>query len=69
MIYIKKKFLIKSDAQKVKYMFDKNFKHDASKLIFARWQAQLAAFNFEIQYKKGVDNSLLDFLSREFITQ
>lgn len=30
-------------------MFDKDFKHDASKLIFARWQAQLAPFNFEIQ--------------------
>ncbi|KAG5599610.1 hypothetical protein H5410_030980 [Solanum commersonii] len=29
------KFLIKPDAQSVKYMFDKDFKHDASKLIFA----------------------------------
>ncbi|KAG5586674.1 hypothetical protein H5410_047108 [Solanum commersonii] len=34
-------------------MFDKDFKHDASKLIFVRWQAQLAPFDFEIQYKKG----------------
>jgi len=61
------KFLIKTDAQSVKYMFDKDFKHDASKLIFTRWQAQLAPFDFEIQYKKGVDNSLPDFLSREYI--
>jgi len=57
------KFLIKTDAQSVKFIFDKDFKHDASKLIFARWQAQLASFDFEIQYKKGVDNSLPDFLS------
>ena len=48
-------------------MFDKNFKHDASKLMFARWQAQLAPFDFEIHYKKGSDNSLPDFLSREFL--
>ncbi|KAG5599206.1 hypothetical protein H5410_030576 [Solanum commersonii] len=41
--------------------------HDASKLIFARWQAQLNPFDFEIQYKKGVDNSLPDFLSREYL--
>ncbi|KAG5605211.1 hypothetical protein H5410_026703 [Solanum commersonii] len=61
------KFLIKTDAQSVKYMFDKDFKHDASKLMFARWQAQLAPFDFEILYKKGSDNSLPDFLSREYI--
>ncbi|KAG5580640.1 hypothetical protein H5410_051267 [Solanum commersonii] len=62
-----KKLLIKIDAQFVKYMFDKDFKHDASKLIFARWQAQLAPFDFEIHYKKGSDNSLPDFLSREYL--
>ena len=61
------KFLIKTDAQSVKYMFDKDFKHDASKIMFARWQAQLAPFDFDIQYKKGIDNSLPDFLSREYI--
>ncbi|KAL3359794.1 hypothetical protein AABB24_016335 [Solanum stoloniferum] len=61
------KFLIKTDAQSVKYMFDKDFKHDASKLMFARWQAQLAPFDFEILYKKGSDNSLPDFLSREYL--
>jgi len=45
----------------------KGFKHDASKIMFARWQAQLAPFDFDIQYKKGIDNSLPDFLSREYI--
>ncbi|KAG5590575.1 hypothetical protein H5410_041089 [Solanum commersonii] len=48
-----KHFLANTDAQSVKYMFDKDFKHDASKLMFARWQAQLAPFYFGIFYKKG----------------
>lgn len=61
------KFIIRTDAQSIKYMFDKDFKHDISKLMFARWQAQLAPFDFEIHYKKGSDNSLPDFLSREFL--
>ncbi|WMV08277.1 hypothetical protein MTR67_001662 [Solanum verrucosum] len=61
------KFMIKIDAQSVKYRFDKDFKHDASKLMFARWQAQLTPFDFETLYKKGSDNSLPDFLSREYI--
>jgi len=60
-------FLIKTGVQSVKYMFNKDFKHDASKLIFARWQAQLAPFDFKIQYKKGIDNSLHDFLSCEYL--
>jgi hypothetical protein len=48
-------------------MFNKDFKHDVSKQIFARWQANLAPFNFEIQYIKGTNNSLPDFLSREYL--
>ncbi|KAG5594633.1 hypothetical protein H5410_035865 [Solanum commersonii] len=47
------KFIINTDAQSVKFMFNKDFKHDASKLMFARWQAQLSPFDFEILYKKG----------------
>ena len=49
-------------------MFDKDFKHDATKLIFARCQSQLAPFGSEIQFKKGIDNSLPEFLSREYLT-
>ncbi|KAG5580831.1 hypothetical protein H5410_051458 [Solanum commersonii] len=48
-------------------LYNRNFKPDASKLMFARWQTQLAPFDFEILYKKGSDNSLPDFLSREYI--
>nr|GFB99790.1 hypothetical protein [Tanacetum cinerariifolium] len=31
--------------------------------MFARWQAQLAPFDFTIEYKKGKDNILPDFLT------
>ena len=50
-------------------MFQKDFKHDVSKQMFARWQAQLAPFDFEILYKKGEDNSLPDFLTREYFNK
>ena len=50
-------------------MFTKDFKHDVSKQMFARWQANLAQFDFEIQYKKGEDNSLPDFLTREYLQE
>lgn len=50
-------------------MFNKDFKHDVSKQMFTRWQATLACFDFEIQYKKGSDNSLPDFLTREFLNE
>lgn len=35
--------------------------------MFAKWQSQLAPFDFEIVYKKGTDNSLPDFLTREYL--
>ena len=60
-------FIIKTDCQAAKYMFNKDFKHDVSKQMYARWQAQLAPFDFTIEYKKGKDNILPDFLTREFI--
>ena len=63
------KFLIKTDCQAAKYMFNKDFKHDVSKQMFARWQSHLAPFDFEIIYKKGTDNSLPDFLTREYLNE
>ena len=62
------KFTIKTDCNSAKFMFNKDFKHDVSKQMFARWQAHLAPFDFEIVYKKGQDNSLPDFLTREYLT-
>ncbi|KAG5594618.1 hypothetical protein H5410_035850 [Solanum commersonii] len=48
------KFLIKTDSQAARFMFNKDCKHDVSKQMFARWKALLAPFDFEIQYKKEV---------------
>ncbi|KAK9689718.1 hypothetical protein RND81_09G076800 [Saponaria officinalis] len=60
-------FTIKSDCKAAKFMFLKDFKHDVSKQMFARWQAHLAPFDFKIVYKKGEDNHLPDFLTREYL--
>ena len=38
-----------------------------SKQIFARWLAILSAFNFDIEFIKGENNSLPEFLTREFL--
>jgi len=42
-------------------------KNLVSKQIFTRWQAILSAFDFEIESIKGENNSLLDFLTKEFL--
>ena len=34
--------------------------------MFARWQAILSNFDFQIEYIKGENNSIPDFLTREF---
>jgi len=47
--------------------FTKRCSKLVSKQIFARWQAILSAFDFEIEFIKGVNNSLPDFLTREFL--
>ena len=60
-------FIIKTDCQAAKFILNKDFKHDVSKQMFARWQANLTCFDFEVQYKKGVDNNLPDFLTREYL--
>ncbi|KAK9756536.1 hypothetical protein RND81_01G104400 [Saponaria officinalis] len=49
-------FTIKSDCKAAKFMFLKDFKHDVSKQMFARWQTHLAPFDFKIVYKKGRPN-------------
>ena len=46
----------------------KDVQNIASKQIFARWQAILSVFDFTIEYLKGSNNSLPDFLTREFLT-
>ena len=48
-------------------MLEKDVKNLVSKHIFTRWQALLSNFDFEIEFIKGENNSLPDFLSREFL--
>ena len=60
-------FILRVDCSAVKQVLKKDVKNLASKQIFARWQAELSSFDFEIEYIKGDTNSLPDFLTREFL--
>lgn len=62
-----KSFLLRIDCQSAKTILEKDVKNIISKQIFARWQALLGNFDFEIEFIKGENNSLPDFLSREFL--
>ena len=64
---LNQKFLIRVDCKAAKEILLKDIKNLVSKQIFARWQAILSIFDFEIEYIKGEHNSLPDFLSREFL--
>jgi len=59
-----KKFLLRIDCKSEKEMLQKDVKNLVSKQIFARWQAILFAFDFDIEFIKGQNNSLPDFLTR-----
>ena len=63
----KQKFLLKIDCKATKDILQKNVKNLVSKQIFARWQALLSNFDFEIEFIKGELNSLPDFLTQEFL--
>jgi len=62
-----KKFLLRIDSKSAKEILQKDVQNLVSKQIFARWQAILSAFDFEIEFIKGLNNSLPDFLTREFL--
>ena len=64
---INKRFLLRVDCKSAKEILQKDVKNLVSKQIFARWQAILNNFDFEIEIIKGENNSLPDFLSREFL--
>ena len=63
----KKKIILKIDCKAVKDILQKDVKNLVSKEIFARWQALLSNFDFEIEFIKGEMNSLPDFLTQEFL--
>ena len=48
-------------------MLEKDVHNIASKQIFARWQAILSGFDFDIEFIKGTQNSIPDFLTHEFL--
>jgi len=64
---LNQKLLIRVDCKSAKYILQKDVKKLASKQIFARWKTILSVFDFEIKYIKDTSNSLLDYLTREFL--
>jgi cell division protein FtsB len=64
---LNQRFLLRIDCKSAKYILKKDVENIASKQIFARWQAILSAFDFDIEYTKGSENSIPDFLTREFL--
>jgi len=64
---LNKRFLLRIDCKSAKDVLQKDVKNLASKQVFARWQAILSVFDFDIEFIKGTSNSLPDFLTREFL--
>jgi len=64
---LNQKFLLRVDCKSAKEVLQKDVQNLASKQIFARWQAILSIFYFDIVYIKGDSNSIPDFLTREFL--
>ena len=64
---LNQKFLIRIDCKSAKHVLEKDVQNIASKQIFARWQAILLVFDFNIEFIEGTQNSIPDFLTREFL--
>lgn len=60
-------FLLRIDCSFAKSIIAKDVKNLTSKQIFARWQVELSVYNFIIDYICRENNSLPDFLTREFL--
>jgi len=60
---LNQKFLLCVDCKSAKEVLQKDVQNLASKQIFARWQAILSIFDFDIVYIKGESNSIPDFLT------
>ena len=65
--FVKPKFLLWIDCKSVKYVIEKDVENIVLKHIFARWQAILSVFDFDIEYIKGSQNAIPDFLTCEFL--
>ena len=64
---LNQKFLLRINCKSAKYVIEKDVENIASKHIFARWQTILSVFYFDIEYIKGAQNPILDFLTHEFL--
>ena len=60
-------FLVRIDCKSAKHVSEKDVQNIASKQIFARWQAILSVFDFDLEFIEGIQNSIPDFLIREFL--
>ena len=60
-------FLLRIDCKSAKYVIENDVENIVSKHIFARWQAILSVFYFDIEYIKGSKNTIPDFLTCEFL--
>ena len=59
-------FFLRVDCKSAKSILQNDVKNIASKNIIAKWQAILSNFDFQIEYIKGENNSILDFLTHGF---
>ena len=50
---LNQKFLIRIDCKSARHVLEKDVQNIASKQIFARWQAILLVFDFDIEFIKG----------------
>ena len=50
-----------------KYVLEEDVENIASKHIFAKWQAILSVFDFDMECIKGSQNVIPDFLTHEFL--
>ena len=53
-------FVVRTDNNPLTYIFSSTNLDAAGQ----RWVAQLASYNFSLEYQKGKDNTVADFLSR-----
>ena len=61
------KFLVRIDCKSAKHVLEKDVQNIASEQVFVRWRSILSVFDCDIEYIKGNQNSIPNFLTREFL--